>query len=177
MAKIKLGDEELRIRRNESCARYRARNYDQHVLNAASWYQNNKERQKVKRNAYYALNKEKFVEYSLKYKDANHAALLFRAARLRASKNGREFNIDQSDVIIPTNCPILGVQLIRARGTKSYNSATLDRINNKYGYIKGNVQVISYRANTMKNDASLEEIEKLYFYLKSLEQEPKVWHY
>lgn len=43
----------------------------------------------------------------------------------------------------------------------SNNSPTIDRINPKLGYIKGNVWVISNKANRFKNDATLEELELL----------------
>lgn len=41
---------------------------------------------------------------------------------------------------------------------KADNLMSVDRINSKLGYIKGNVQVISNKANRMKNDASIEEL-------------------
>lgn len=76
--------------------------------------------------------------------------LLFNAAKSRAKANGREFDIDLSDIVIPASCPVLGIPMTRP---------SLDRINNDKGYVKGNVRVISYRANALKNDATVGELE------------------
>jgi len=164
--RTKFTEEEKRLRRNAASARWRKENYNKYLETHKDWCLKNKDYIAKKRSENYAKNKDKIALYSLEYKDKNHAALLWRGARLRAKKNGREFNIDKSDVIVPEFCPILGVKLIRGRGVRSHNSATIDRIDNKKGYIKGNIQVISCRANVMKNDASFEEIEKLYIYMK-----------
>ena len=85
--------------------------------------------------------------------------LWFRAKQ-RAIKYGYEFNIEESDIIIPKICPILEVPIILgSKGNYEYTSS-LDRIDNSKGYIKGNIQVISKKANSMKNSATLEELQK-----------------
>lgn len=38
------------------------------------------------------------------------------------------------------------------------NAASLDRIDNSKGYVRGNVMVISLRANAIKNNATAEEL-------------------
>lgn len=89
----------------------------------------------------------------------NFVHSMWKAAKKRAEQRGLEFNIEESDIIIPNNCPILEVPL--EFGTKSnYDySPSLDRIDNNKGYIKGNIQVISKKANTMKNSATLQELQ------------------
>ena len=74
------------------------------------------------------------------------------------------FNIEIEDVIIPEECPVLGIPLKVLSG--SDNSPTLDRVDNRLGYIRGNVAVISHRANTIKNSASIEELEKVIKYCR-----------
>ncbi len=70
-----------------------------------------------------------------------------------------EFNITQEDVLVPDNCPVLGIPLSldETRGF-SDNSPTLDRIDNSLGYKKGNVLVVSWRANRIKCDATPKEL-------------------
>ena len=87
--------------------------------------------------------------------------IMLYSSRRRAKEKGWEFNIDESDIIIPTHCPILGIELISGgMGAQTFNSPSLDRIDSSKGYIKGNVRVISLRANMMKNDANLQEIQE-----------------
>lgn len=67
---------------------------------------------------------------------------------------------------LPTHCPVLGVKLAYGpgRGRKLYENGTaasLDRIHNHLGYVKGNVIVISLRANLLKGQATVEELRKI----------------
>jgi hypothetical protein len=90
----------------------------------------------------------------------NRANLLLRAARRRAKDRNLDFNLELSDIVIPTHCPYLGVELITyaPRGSSRTHVITLDRIDNSKGYIKGNIEVISHKANTMKSNATKEEL-------------------
>jgi len=88
---------------------------------------------------------------------------LQKSIRDRAKNNARKsnlnFNLDKSDIIIPINCPYLGIEL-------SYNKKdgvldhyfSIDRIDSSKGYVKGNVQVISRLANTIKNNATIDQL-------------------
>ncbi len=80
--------------------------------------------------------------------------VLYKGAKFRSKKFGTEFNIERSDVVIPDMCPILNVTFVH----NTEYAASLDRIDNSKGYIKGNVQVISRRANLMKNAATEEDL-------------------
>lgn len=79
-------------------------------------------------------------------------------AKQRAKKCNIEFNIDETDIIIPEICPILEVPIVLgSKGNYEY-TPSLDRIDNSKGYIKGNIWVISKKANSMKNSASNKEL-------------------
>jgi hypothetical protein len=99
------------------------------------------------------------------YKERCPARVLLNSAKRRAKDKGFKFNIEVSDINIPTVCPILNIPILKVytEGKKAGptpNSPSLDRIDNTKGYVKGNVQVISHQANTMKANASPEELIK-----------------
>lgn len=85
--------------------------------------------------------------------------VILQSAKVRAKEKEFEFNIDLSDIIIPEFCPILNIKLNPGgTGIQTFDSPSIDRIDNSKGYIKGNIKIISLRANMMKNSASLEEL-------------------
>lgn len=94
-----------------------------------------------------------------------------RNAMVRAKRKGIPFDIELDDIVIPSHCPLLGIELSMNNTTHGHDSPSLDRIIPELGYVKGNVMVISYKANTMKNDSLFEEFERLYFNWKSLQEE------
>ena len=153
-----------------------------------AYYAKNKEKVKEQARGYYYENKEKVLETVHKYREENREIIqkkgrqyyrrnienrLLNAARQRVRKYGYEFNIDLSDIVVPTHCPLLGIELYVAEGRKAAkdNSASLDRIDSSKGYVKGNVWVISHRANTIKSNATLEEIELLVTNWKKIRKE------
>ena len=85
---------------------------------------------------------------------------MLRSAKARALKFNLDFNIDLDDIVLPKVCPLLNIPLSINSSNKDY-SYSLDKIDPKKGYVKGNVWVISFRANKIKNDASLSELELL----------------
>jgi len=78
------------------------------------------------------------------------------------------FDLDESDLIIPEFCPVLGIPIFfeDGNGPKSH-SPSIDRLIPSKGYVKGNIHVISRKANRIKNDATLDELEKVYKWLKN----------
>lgn len=88
---------------------------------------------------------------------------LLKMARKRAKKKGLKFNITKEDFpTIPTHCPILGIKLKVNENRWERDSMTIDRINPKKGYVKGNCRIISHRANMLKNNANLKELQAIY---------------
>jgi hypothetical protein len=94
---------------------------------------------------------------------------IWNSIQSRAAKKGMKFNLDVTDIHIPKRCPLLGIRICLNNTQTKFNSPSIDRINNKKGYVKDNVWVISTRANAMKNDASLFELQTL---VKNMEKKP-----
>lgn len=59
-----------------------------------------------------------------------------------------------------THCPLLGHPFAEANSGTAF-VPSLDRINPKLGYIKGNVWIVGRRANMIKNDGTAEEHEQI----------------
>tara|TARA_B110000977_G_scaffold174294_1_gene228037 strand:- start:45 stop:509 length:465 start_codon:yes stop_codon:yes gene_type:complete len=136
-----------------------------------NWYIKNKEKSNAACKAYYEANKEsihkKAIEYSREYR-ADPLTFFTRCVphyKRQAKLKGCEFNLTKEylESIFPLNnlCPILKIKMSKSmqRHNLFYSSASLDRIDNLKGYIKGNVHFISRKANTMKSDASITELK------------------
>lgn len=115
---------------------YRKRHYEKDKQRARDWYYANRDR----------------TEYQL-----------YKAAKNRAAKFGIEFNIEISDIVVPSVCPILGTEFVK----HTMYAASIDRIDNDKGYVKGNIAVMSRRANTLKSDATPSLLRKIADWMES----------
>jgi hypothetical protein len=144
-----------------------------------AYYQKNKERKKATNKEWEKKNRERLKEYnrlkakrlrkenperfkmaSKKWEENNPEKILLKAARNRAKLKGLDFDIDLEDIVIPTHCPLLNIELVRKKcgqGPKDC-SPSLDRIDNTKGYVKNNVWVISAMANRIKTNATNDQI-------------------
>ena len=119
------------------------------------------------------MNKDKEKARREKFSSNFYERKILSRIKSKCKAKGIPFNLEPDDIVIPTHCPILGIELVcHVKGkTKGYNpeAASVDRIDPKKGYVKGNIRIISARANLLKNDATLDELrlvladlEKLY---------------
>lgn len=92
----------------------------------------------------------------------------FRRKKANATRIGWEWSIDFGELLWPTYCPILGLEIDYYAETRQENSCSFDRIDNGKGYVIGNVQIISWRANRIKNDGTAEEHFRIAQYLDSI---------
>lgn len=84
---------------------------------------------------------------------------LIRRVRVNASRRGLKLDLKPMDVRLNKYCPYLDIELsYEPEDRHADNYATLDRIDNRQGYVAGNVEVISRKANTMKSNASIPEL-------------------
>ena len=91
-----------------------------------------------------------------------------RHSRTKAicKKIGRLYKISWQDIFaaIPLDhkCPVLGISLIFGSGKQSPNNPSIDCIDPRLRYVKGNIRVISHRANQLKSDVTdAEELQKV----------------
>ena len=124
---------------------------DQISRNDFSYWDSIKEKKYVSKKP--QANKNVFVPYPTKEE------IIFYRAKMNARKRGLEFDLELSDIVVPQNCPYLGVELLYDR--KDYRHQhyfSVDRRDSFKGYIKGNIQVISKLANIMKNNATEDQL-------------------
>lgn len=115
-----------------------------------------------------AKNPGRHAHYARTGQSGQFVPRVLRHTKSRAKIAGVPFNLVAADITpLPEQCPILGIPLDYTNtGVRNKDSAaSLDRINPRYGYIAGNVQVISLRANRIKNDATPEELRRIADYM------------
>lgn len=137
------------------------------------WYENNQDKVKENSRRQYKRTVEsgESLLYPSNWRKNNPEKHMLRCSKTRAKKMGMEFNLSLEDIVIPTHCPLLGIELVNNLGSnngRQENSPSLDRIDSSKGYIKGNVWVVSWRANRIKNNASTSELELIVNKLKSI---------
>lgn len=138
---------------------YLRKNIEQKRACGRRWRVSEKGREQGRR--WEAANREKKHEYHRKSYIKNLAARMLKSARMRARKEGFNFNLSKEDIVIPTHCPVLGIEFQCGHLHASDNSPTLDRIDNGCGYVRGNVVVVSLRANRLKSSATITELRKI----------------
>lgn len=105
--------------------------------------------------------KPKMYEHNYTTESDRIKGYIIRNSKFMAKRRGIYFNLKYSDFEIPEYCPILGIKLkyTSESGGNDPAHASLDRIDNSKGYIKGNVIVVSRLANAMKNEATFNQLK------------------
>jgi hypothetical protein len=125
------------------------------------WVARNWEQRKRVHYEWLQRHPEKGSEYYHRMKARDIRGYLLKACTTRARTFGHVVSITREDIVIPEFCPLLGLKLQFNEGSVRPNSPSLDRIDSRIGYIRGNVWVISHRANTLKNCSTVEELEMI----------------
>jgi len=158
----------------ELCKRWRDKQ-DPEVLKAkwAEFYEKNKDARRAYARQYAEDHKEERKAKALAREAANPGATkahkralrarkpertMLKAAQKNAKDKGVEFNLELSDIAIPTHCPVLGLELKRGEGRFCDTSPSIDRILPAKGYTKGNIIVVSWLANRIKTNAVAADI-------------------
>lgn len=133
-------------------------------------YEQNKERLLDQNRARYRTTRGRILR-RMREPD-QQVRLLINRARARARSEGVPFDLAADDIFIPTHCPVFGIPLRwpcdRGRGGRARpDTASLDRIDPRKGYVRGNVEIISMRANRLKSNATAEEHERIASWMRS----------
>ena len=87
-------------------------------------------------------------------------------------RNDIPFDIDQSDIVFPDKCPVLGITMSRYDGSFG-SSPSIDRVDPDKGYVKGNICVISSRANKLKSNGTIAEIRAVLKYMEKMDADKR----
>ena len=103
------------------------------------------------------------------------AGQMLSRARYTAKKDhGVISNLRLEDIEIPDRCPITGRPFRFREGRAHDDSPSLDRVNPRRSYVRGNVRVISWWANRKKTNLENKMIGRLHAYQFSHEH-PEVF--
>ena len=151
-------------------AAYYQANKDKKRKQGRLWAKNNPDKVKASKEKQRLKNPEALKAARIKWEQNNPEKVLYKAARARAKIKNLEFAIDVEDIVIPSHCPLLGIELISGINGVGLTDAspTLDRIDSFKGYIKGNVWIISALANRIKTNATPEQIMEVAVNLQKL---------
>lgn len=153
-------------RQREANKRYQERHPDRIKAFKKRYRANNKAKIKKYEREYLIKNRDKINSQKRKTYRRDVRQTMFNLAKGRAKRLGIIFKIKVEDIKIPKICPILKIPLIQNIGKAWVNSPTLDRVNNKRGYIKGNIRVICQKANRCKSDLKITQVKRLLAYMK-----------
>lgn len=162
---------------------WRERNREHIAARNSEWYMQNRERRAAVSKAYRESHKEECAARTRRYyrrhkgqkaasdklwRERNVSKILLNSARHRARKFGVEFNLTAADFDVPEKCPVFGVKLYKGAGKLTPSSPTLDRIDPKKGYVRGNVAVISHFANALKGKGTAAQHRRIAEWIESV---------
>jgi hypothetical protein len=116
-----------------------------------------------------------FRHNNYKSKEDRIKGYMIRNVKYSSKRRNLDFDLDYKDITLPRYCPLLNIEL-NYNNQKSHkilnlgndyenlsfndiSRATVDRIDNSKGYVKGNIIILSRLANAMKNEANFEQLE------------------
>lgn len=100
-------------------------------------------------------NRKHLNRYQKQWLKENPERRILHQIKSKARKEGVKFNLTLEDIVIPKVCPVFGVPFDRRNKLRT---TSVDRRNNRKGYVKGNIQIMSVLANVMKNRATPAEL-------------------
>jgi hypothetical protein len=104
-----------------------------------------------------------------RWKERDPIKAMLQGIKGNARTKGIECTLTADDIVIPDKCPILGIPLEFSE-QRTYNTPSVDRIDNARGYTPDNIVVCSWRANILKKDATLHELQAISKFYTLLEE-------
>src|ERR1700748_307410 len=121
-----------------------------------------KEELKTYRKQFKINNPEIVKERKRRDRENNRETCILNACKNTSREKNITFLLVKEDIIVPKFCPVYGIELKNATGYQNDSSISIDRINNKIGYIKENIIIVSWKANRFKRDSSFKEMTLMY---------------
>ena len=149
---------------------------------------NNKKLIKDKRKIFYNKNiKPKLNQYLLEVFEKNpirHKARRLKSSMTQTSKKRKmlfDKNIVNIDYIynlllVNKNCQCCGKLYLyeyKFDNTNNLDGPSIDRPDNKVGYIEGNIQLICWECNSIKGDATVQELQVIINWMRIIENNSK----
>lgn len=108
---------------------------------------------------YYFKHRDRILEKQREKSQNNPLQRLFWNCKSSARRRGIEWKLDITDLVVPTHCPYLGMELkfVPGRGHQP-SRPSIDRKDSSKGYTPDNIEIISMKANMMKQNATADEL-------------------
>ncbi len=149
---------------------------------AKEWKDKNRERITARRKELYHLQNKDRVKENERQR-AIKRPLLYRAQALRTgmATRAKAFNLPFDSEILTNKylmelieknpaCPCCKKEIdygYKFDNKKKNNCPSIDRIDNKKGYVIGNIALICWRCNNLKRDATADELQKIVDWMRS----------
>lgn len=142
-----------------------AANRDRQIASSKAWAAANPERAKATQQAHRAAHPHYHTARNLVSKARRRAELCGQAF------DGSYFTVARVEAQLRHNlgCDCCGAEMsVEPKGKigPALNSPTLDRINPKGGYVRGNVALICWRCNRLKSDATAAELHRIAYWME-----------
>lgn len=145
--------------------------YKEIELNYCDWPEEKKEASRAAHRKW--LAKTDRSEYYDNYETQRGPRLEYKmliSAQERAKEKSLPFTIVESDIVVPSHCPICACKMQEAKGKRGGDSGspTLDRIHGPDGYTPENVAVICKGCNSLKGKATPFELRRIADWIESI---------
>lgn len=147
------------MKTKEQKEEYRKEWCNQNKEKLKGYYKKYHDKTKDYRKEYYEIHKEEIKTRVRERALVKHEDRLLDSCKRSSIRKNLDFNLELSDIVIPTHCPYLNLPITNILGKgRIWTNPSVDRKDPTKGYTKDNIEIISMKANTMKQNATEEEL-------------------